>query len=289
MRSEQKQADAAFQTLRRDPNDPKANLTAGRFLCFTSGDWAAGLPLLTKGSDATLKALAQGELSKPSEPEDMAKVADDWWAIPEKGAGGVTQAQARRRAAFWYQAALPRLKGLKKTAAEARLAEERLARAAQSPRLTLEQLEPTPRDGAKLTSEGLEIRPGTKASTPETLHVPVRIDVLAKTDDNNLRLRFAKGELIFNWELNRRELRHHDPATGAQRAFPDQGFIQPKRWARITWVIEPGRSVVFVDGKQRAVVPGDYRDVEGAAGITAVDSTVTVKAWRFSPGASRGE
>ncbi len=74
-----------------------------------------------------------------------------------------------------------------------------------------------------------------------------------------------------------------DPVTGAQRGFANQGHVEPKRWTQVTWVIERDRSVVLVDGNQRAVVQGDYRDAEGKAGVVAVDSAVTVKAWRFAP------
>ena len=52
-----------LEKLAADPADPAANLAAGRFYCFTRGDWAKGLPLLAKGSDAALRKKAADALS----------------------------------------------------------------------------------------------------------------------------------------------------------------------------------------------------------------------------------
>jgi hypothetical protein len=59
-------ARTAAEVLAKVPADPAANLTAGRYRCLVLGDWKGGLPLLAKGSDPTLKALAAREIAAPN-------------------------------------------------------------------------------------------------------------------------------------------------------------------------------------------------------------------------------
>jgi WD40 repeat protein len=100
----------AFKVAADKPNDPEANLTRGKYLCFRKGDWEAGLPLLSGGADAALKALADADLANPTHAEDQVKVGDGWWGLgeskPELG-----KAQVQRRAATWYEQAETGLTG----------------------------------------------------------------------------------------------------------------------------------------------------------------------------------
>ncbi len=48
-------AQTALKTLAETPDDPQANLTAGRFFCFVKGDWPTGLVYLAKSNDAALR------------------------------------------------------------------------------------------------------------------------------------------------------------------------------------------------------------------------------------------
>src|SRR5438445_10094342 len=51
--------------LHDDPRDPQANLVMGRYQALTKGSWEKGLPLLARGSDPALKALAAKDLAAP--------------------------------------------------------------------------------------------------------------------------------------------------------------------------------------------------------------------------------
>ena len=55
---------ASLEKLKSSPDDPDANLAAGRFYCLTRGDFARGLPMLAKGSDPALKAAIIDEATK---------------------------------------------------------------------------------------------------------------------------------------------------------------------------------------------------------------------------------
>jgi hypothetical protein len=116
----------AQKTLAEKPDDGNANLVEGQFYCFSKNDeksWARGLPLLAKGSDATLKALAEAELAPghdASNPSAMVKLADLWY----QGAVAVDasrRADLLRRAAYWYRTALPDLAGFTKSKSRWRL------------------------------------------------------------------------------------------------------------------------------------------------------------------------
>lgn len=88
--------------------------------------------------------------------------------------------------------------------------------------------------------------------------------VVGKTDTTNLRMHFHRGEFIFNWECNARELRVHDPATAQPHGLPDKGFISTNEWHEIVWEIGLRRMRVIVDGETRYDGTGDYSDIEAA-------------------------
>jgi hypothetical protein len=117
---------AAANYLKDHPDDPRANLTVGRFLCFMRGMWDEGLPLLAKGSDKILGDLAASDLARPENASGQIHLADAWWNI--RDAKDAPQQSARRRAAFWYEKALPQLAGPEKLTAQQRIAEMKTAK-----------------------------------------------------------------------------------------------------------------------------------------------------------------
>ena len=118
----------AQKVLVQQPDDPAANLVVGQFYCFAKTDetsFARGLPLLVKGSDATLKALAAAELAPgrdASNSAEMIKLADLWYQ-GASAAEASRRADLLRRAAYWYRTALPELQGFSKSKSQRRLEE----------------------------------------------------------------------------------------------------------------------------------------------------------------------
>ena len=71
--------------LQTKPDDPEANLAAGKYFCFRKGAWDKGLPHLTKGSDAKLKELATKDLAKPAEaPAQLEQGEVGWLSAPRR-------------------------------------------------------------------------------------------------------------------------------------------------------------------------------------------------------------
>jgi hypothetical protein len=117
---------SAEAVLTEKPDDPEANLKVGRFDCFVRGDWEAGLPHLSKGSDPALKALATSEMDGAADAAASNAVADGWWNFAEKQTGD-PQLQIQYHAGQSYEKALPGLNGLARAMAKKRIADASVA------------------------------------------------------------------------------------------------------------------------------------------------------------------
>ncbi len=100
----------ALAVMEKEPVEPAANLTAGRYLCFVVGDWDRGVPYLALGSDPGLKAVALQELRGAASADAQAAIGDMWWALGETKRGSERDALLLRAGA-WYRQAEPRLSG----------------------------------------------------------------------------------------------------------------------------------------------------------------------------------
>jgi hypothetical protein len=108
-------AQQAEKALAQDPNNLKAAQFLGKYYALVKDQWDRGLPLLVKGEDPTLKALAEAEQAtrRSPSPPDMVKLADQW----REAAASIEeplQRSARRRALYWYEAVLPQVGGMTK-------------------------------------------------------------------------------------------------------------------------------------------------------------------------------
>jgi hypothetical protein len=126
------------------------------------------------------------------------------------------------------------------------------------------------------TGDGIELQRG-KLKTPDEVTVPFRLDIQAKTDSTNIRVGFGRGVIIFNWEMGQAELRHQDPATGHITGIKGKGAIPANEFVQLTWIITADSSQVLVNGEERALVSGDYKDCHGFITVYPHGSKLTVK------------
>jgi hypothetical protein len=110
-----------LETLARTPDDPRANLEMGQFLCYVKGVWDLGARFLVKGSDASLKALAEKDLGAPGAPTDRVSLADGWWELAEKEKSPLRKSQLQAHARTIYQSALSEASALLRIKIEKRL------------------------------------------------------------------------------------------------------------------------------------------------------------------------
>jgi len=113
----------ALQTLAKSPEDPGSNSQMGQFLCFVKGNWDLGLRFVIKGSDATLKSLAEKELALTALETDRVPLADGWYDLADKEKSPLCRKQMTAHAAAVYESALPGATGLVRTKIEKRLSE----------------------------------------------------------------------------------------------------------------------------------------------------------------------
>jgi protein kinase-like protein/concanavalin A-like lectin/glucanase superfamily protein/carbohydrate binding protein with CBM35 domain len=120
LRDEYRQLKGSLKTLGENPNDPAANLSVGLYRCFSRGEWTRGLPMLAKGSDAALVALAQKEMPAPAEATQQAALADIWREAADKKTG-TFKSKFLTRALYWYEKALPTMPGLGRLRVESQI------------------------------------------------------------------------------------------------------------------------------------------------------------------------
>ncbi|MCL2488456.1 MAG: LamG domain-containing protein [Oscillospiraceae bacterium] len=126
-------------------------------------------------------------------------------------------------------------------------------------------------------------------STAGEYTLPLKVTAVAKTDSTNIRLYFARGEVILNWECMPSELRIHDILTGEARGFPETGEVPVNEFAEIVWIVGRDKLELYVNGELRHA-GSDYAYIRQLAAQpdkifrapiqigSAWGSTVTVKA-----------
>lgn len=123
--TEHHRVDSARQTIRSMPNDPYACTVMGKYLCFSKGDWAAGLPLLTRCDQESLRNLAAAELASGGDSTKRAAAANGWWDMAQTRTG-LMRKHLRDRAAGHYRRIIDDSKGISHTIALGRLREAEL-------------------------------------------------------------------------------------------------------------------------------------------------------------------
>lgn len=105
-------ADPLRRKLASNPDDPQACLGWGRYLCFVRGNWKDGLPLIAKGSDQELSALASEDLQTTKGPKESQAIAAKWISLADRTEDKVVKRGAIEAARFWLTQASANLTGL---------------------------------------------------------------------------------------------------------------------------------------------------------------------------------
>jgi hypothetical protein len=111
----------ALERLKKNPDDPTANMSKGLFMCFVQNDWTTGIGYLTKAGDPKLRELAKHEEAKPADTKGMLDLGDEWWNTAAERAGTSTEMLYRERACYWYDQVVGQLDGADKARVEKNL------------------------------------------------------------------------------------------------------------------------------------------------------------------------
>jgi hypothetical protein len=106
----------SVRTLADKPDDPDANKVVGRFYALTKGDWERALPLLARGSDEQLRALAEQDLAIPARTR-AEELGDRYNALAGKESG-LAKTNLLCRGWHWYRIALGRASGTERARVE---------------------------------------------------------------------------------------------------------------------------------------------------------------------------
>jgi hypothetical protein len=274
---------AALRTLEINPDDPAANLTAGRFRCFVRDDWERGLPLLAKGSDAALTALARKDLAVSDNAPARKELADAWLQQANKSSGA-EQAAFRRRAHYCYKEALAGLEGPARAEAAGRLASLEL----QLPQLK-DRWGHMNLAGGVVNGDHVSL-PRNKFITTRKAYVGgVDLTVVARTPKNNIRLNLGDGgEVIFNWEGKPGELRVHAPSGVGRYPGPFVGGgnvpLEPNVWHTLRWRQTATKMEIWADGTLVFERKGQFDlTLPRPVGVRSHDSAIDVQSVEVRP------
>ncbi|MEM0897896.1 MAG: hypothetical protein AAGJ79_13550, partial [Verrucomicrobiota bacterium] len=107
---------------------------------------------------------------------------------------------------------------------------------------------------------------------------PFIATVVAKTDSTNIRVKYAKGQVILNWEVKQDELRVRHPETGGQNGIKNEGRIPTDEWVEVKWEILENSTTVSVNGDTKFEADGDFSRLNSQVGVgPAFGSTVTLQ------------
>jgi len=248
----------AEAVLHDNPGDAEANLTVGKFRCLVKADWAGGLPMLAASSDLTFAAMAKKELTHPTEPEAQLAVADGWWDLAQKQPASVRDPIVAHAVAL-YRDLQPRVVGLERVKVEMRLKQAGSAPAeAQAAEPLLDSMyggivrkEP---DGSIVVANDDPI------ISAKLYRPPVTFGIIAMTDSTNIRIGYAADEIIFNWEMNRSELRvDGGPVAGRHKA--GAGSVPVNTWVEIKLTVALDSMTIWVDGQERYHESADFSKI----------------------------
>ncbi len=113
--------EVAAEKLATSPDDADANLAIGRYRAMALGDWSGAFPMLAKGSDETLKGLAEKSIAVPAGDAAAQVAAGDAWWDAAQSAKPQQRTELLVGAHFWYSLANPALSGLAKARVEKRI------------------------------------------------------------------------------------------------------------------------------------------------------------------------
>lgn len=120
---------------------------------------------------------------------------------------------------------------------------------------------------------------GERVVSSKPFTPPLEIEYVCATARNNIRLGFACNELIFNWEVNRNDLRiEGGPVSGHH--LPNAGAVPFGQMVTIRQIVLPNEMTLFVDGQKRAYWVGDFSRVRELIEVFGGDSELQVKSVR---------
>jgi hypothetical protein len=131
-------------------------------------------------------------------------------------------------------------------------------------------------------SDPIVLRNSDTLVTGATFKPPVEITLVAKTESTNIRVGYAANQVIFNWELNKKQLRvDGGPANGKHKA--GAGEIPVDKYVTIKWTVTPKKQTIQVDDEVRFEHEGDYSKLDKPVKVFTFRSRISIKSLAVKP------
>lgn len=128
----------------------------------------------------------------------------------------------------------------------------------------------------------LKLGPKDSIATVTSFRPPVQITIVAKTDSTNLRMGYAADQVIFNWEMNPKQLRvDGGPANGKHKT--DAGSIPTDKYVTVKWVVTPQKQLIYVDDQLRFEHTGDYSTINKPVRVFTHQANLSLKTLEVKP------
>lgn len=120
------------------------------------------------------------------------------------------------------------------------------------------------------------LSPRQQLATPGKFAAPVAIRFVVLTDSNDFRIGHAARQIIFNWEMNKDELRvDGGPADGKHQK--GVGQLPANQWVGIELIVHRDQMTLYVDGKETYRYKGDFSKVNAPVTVRSHTGTTRVK------------
>ena len=281
---------AAVTKLKASPGDPALNTAAGRYDCMVKGDWAAGLPLLAKGSDPMLAEAAKADLSASSaqDASATATAADGWMNLADSGPT-LFKPSITAHAVELYKTALPKLTGLMKLAVQKRLAKLDAGAPSQHIVDLLKLIDPQRDalgDGGWTIEKGVLVSGSGSSTRIQVPYVPpaeydFTIDFTRQVGDDAILFLLSKGDATFACNVGRSD----KGQCWIGRINKSWGYRTDSAGGKIGELLNGTRHqavvqvrdegvAVLVDGKEICSWKTDYSDLSGLPAFQLNDPTL---------------
>ncbi|MCH8046292.1 MAG: hypothetical protein IID44_21500 [Planctomycetes bacterium] len=175
----------ALAKLKTSPDDPEANLIAGKHYCLNRAAWQIGLKMLAQSAHEKIKAAAQLDRSEPTDSRKQVVVGDAWYEVANSDK---TFEGFHARAHYWYEQALGELGGLTKLKVEKRM-QETAKTAARAPKLAAPRMA---RKGTDSGSASGRVRAVLKTTVTVTLDANIMGHVVFSPDSATLAVGYPR-------------------------------------------------------------------------------------------------
>lgn len=132
------------------------------------------------------------------------------------------------------------------------------------------------RNIAKAADGSIVLNRFDSITTADSYRTPVAFRFVVLSDQTDLRIVYPADQIIFNWEMNRDQLRvDGGPAAGKHK--DGAGRLPAGEWVGIELVVHADEMVIYVDGEERYRQKADFSGINRTFSINSHGGVTKIK------------